>query len=432
MAILNGDYDPGDFNGMRLLASEAYGKWLPQALAHAHTSKELKHHARRLLGVSDFILELQEIGVWDTLKSALDVRMNELGAELHRIYQQSGLRALVGGYEADLRSRQLPLVMPGQPEEPTQTAEDSRADRQDCQGGTPLPPSVDWASSESITESDERCVIHYLRLIAVAVDEAFLSAVNEALATPSINKVHPVVRQEVEEKIDVTGHPESILRVAASTAEFTPRKNLLVGGKTFHSGIKGYERMRIKMMSAADHRHALKPRPAKNVDINRCLAVVEDGEAMLAVFDGLRARFGPWVKFKNGMALPDNEAESIFHLRLCMVSILFEHPILPTFGELRSDPTVQELWRVYKEETEPPASTPWGQWESEITRALEWLHSDSLTNEPVRIVCEVQCLLRSYRDVRFQMHEVYKAARCPDPGSLIFEFVSTVICEMFV
>ena len=37
--------------------------------------------------------------------------------------------------------------------------------------------------------------------------------------------------------------------------------------------------------------------------------------------------------------------------------------ITKTFGDLRADPGVQELWRRYAEEEEPAESVPWGKWQ---------------------------------------------------------------------
>ena len=78
---------------------------------------------------------------------------------------------------------------------------------------------------------------------------------------------------------------------------------------------------------------------------------------------------------------------------------------------------VQERWRAYAE-TEAPVSVPRWRWESEIKRALEWLHSDELADELVRMVCEVQCLLAPYLAARKEMHLLYKVVRCETPAEL--------------
>ena len=47
--------------------------------------------------------------------------------------------------------------------------------------------------------------------------------------------------------------------------------------------IKSYERIVNKMFSRGDHRHATKPRPARNIDVVRCIASFEDPKLMLEV-----------------------------------------------------------------------------------------------------------------------------------------------------
>jgi hypothetical protein len=155
--------------------------------------------------------------------------------------------------------------------------------------------------------------------------------------------------------------------------------------------------MQNKMMAAEDHRYDTAPRPARNIDINRCLAVVDNGATMVNALDALRAQFGPFVKFKNAMALSQKEATAIFHLRLCLVSVLFEHPTLPSFRALREDTHVQELWRDYQN-MDPDDGVPRGQWDRDVARALAWLHSEDavVADAPVRIVCEIQCLHHAY------------------------------------
>ena len=54
--------------------------------------------------------------------------------------------------------------------------------------------------------------------------------------------------------------------------------------------------------------------------------------------------------------------------------------------------------------------------------ARRWLESPKLATSPVRIVCEVQCLLRSHRDMRLQMHELYKVLRAENDLALYLDF----------
>ena len=357
----------------------AFLEWLPDALLKAHDSKALKAQARKLLG-SDECQDLEGVAnVWEDLKKKLGKHMADLGDSLRCIYERDDLRSQLGSYPAEIRPA---------------------SKRQDCEGGVPLPPGLAQGErNEGMSEFDERCFIHYLRLIALAVDPAFQDAVNLCL-NPGGNNDGDIFGGDDDEKSN-DGDASSLIE----------------GGQTFHGGIKGFERMANKMISREDHRYDAKPRPCQNVDINRCLAVAANADKMVAVLDALQQRFGAFAKFKNGMALSDKEATDIYHLRLCMVSVLFEHPTLATFRELCADEGVQERWRAFAEE-EAPESVSRERWDREVARALEWLHSDALANKPVRMVCEVQCLLATYRDIRMDMHEVYKAYRAENALSL--------------
>ena len=106
------------------------------------------------------------------------------------------------------------------------------------------------------------------------------------------------------------------------------------------------------------------------------------------------------------MALSDEEASKLFHLRLILVSVLYTDTKFKNFEEMCQDSRVKKLWKSY-EESEAPLSVPPESWRRQIRVALSWLHSEKLSKQPVRMVCEVQCMLRTYRNVRFRMHEVY-------------------------
>ena len=131
----------------------------------------------------------------------------------------------------------------------------------------------------------------------------------------------------------------------------------------------------------------------------------------------LLKRFGNFAKFKNQMLL--SEAAASYHLRLIMVSVQYDTGM--TFAELFTDPETQKRLNEYRDH--PPASTvPGGRWCRQVETALKWIHASELADEKVILMCEVQCVLRKYRDVRLNMHEVYKVHRANDPNSLHNDF----------
>ena len=56
----------------------------------------------------------------------------------------------------------------------------------------------------------------------------------------------------------------------------------------------------------------------------------------------------------------------------------------------------------------PPATVSGTRWRSQIDAALNCIRSEELADEPVKMVCEVQCILSSHRDARCKMSEPVK------------------------
>ena len=109
----------------------------------------------------------------------------------------------------------------------------------------------------------ERAYIHFLRLLGLALNLPFQKAVQDALPVDG----------------------------AGSATAFS-----WSGCNVSSGGVKGYERMFNKMLSAQDHRLADRPRPACNVDIVRCLVTFELPQHMLSAFDSLQVKFGSFIK----------------------------------------------------------------------------------------------------------------------------------------
>merc|ERR1719199_950378 len=78
--------------------------------------------------------------------------------------------------------------------------------------------------------------------------------------------------------------------------------------------IKSFIRMKNKMQAKDDHRFARRPRPSRNVDVNRSLCVVDDEAGMRKLCEVCQNRFGV-VKVKNGFDLSEEEAAISFELR---------------------------------------------------------------------------------------------------------------------
>ena len=211
---------------------------------HAHVSPLLKANLRRLLGLGPaFTLNLGWAGAWDDLQRGCSEHMRALGDQLNTLFTTQDLRTQLGTYD--------PL---GDGGDGSQAAASPKAS-----SSSPPPHLVQYipaqcapekfGSGDPCKDNDlERTYIHFLRLLALALDHVFQQTVNDKLEAAGVR---------------------------------------LVGGGASSGGIKGYERMANKMLSRDDHRDLPKPRPAHNIDVVRCLATFDTVDDMRKGFDVL-------------------------------------------------------------------------------------------------------------------------------------------------
>jgi len=359
--------------------------WTVKALRHASEDQNIKKWVRRLLSTFQYTQCLSWAQPsWPTLMARLDEHMAVIGDELDAFYKSQNLREVLGEFK--------PNMLP-----------DSNY-RQDCPGGLKSPACFATAAEQGqsnpmwrldpSTLANELAYIHYERLVATAITEHFRKAMDELLSP------------------------------------------WVVGGKFVCGGIKGYERMQNKLKSFDDHWRDVVPRPAENVDVVRGMAVFETAGDMRLAMERLQEEYGPFVKFKNGMAWPDQQAKDAKHLRLVLASIRFS-PRKPdtnaamTFGDLCDSVDVQRLWDAYSSR-DPPATqciergvVGAGVWHRSVAMALKWMRSSEFQYAKVTMVCEVQMLLEKYRLARHKMHEMYKVRRADNAARLHADFVAT-------
>ena len=206
--------------------------------------------------------------------------------------------------------------------------------------------------------------------------------------------------------------------------------SVLVGGHVARADIKGYARMIGKLQAPEDHGLKEIPRPQFNVDCVRCLATFDTPEAIKSALTKLEAEFGGFAKFKNGMRWSAEEAKERFHLCTIIATVPFAHPVHLTFGQLRSDPNVQNIMQSYLQTQKVPESiVARGTWKKNVDQALDWIFSIP-ANTPFSMLCEVQCVLRMYRDTRVRMHEGYRIVRAVDPESMAIDYAKFKVAAM--
>jgi G3E family GTPase len=379
----DGKYEKHDEDVMRIQGVKAV-RWLVQALLAAWCSDELKTQGRRLLAVRAFTANLRFMHLWHetptagqemkqqtVLMTPIKAKLKELGHILEENYNEDNLKKRLG-------SLTLPL-------HPLIAGEGGGEARQ----GLCVPnPPPEWHG-----QPHHRCefaYLHVLIMLAGAVNEAFQDWCRETL-----------------------GDTISELQ--------TPP-------------IKSYGRMRNKMFSADDHRFRPSPRddpkrarPESNVDINRVLAVAHSPESMAKAAQLLSDTGGGVAKQKNGFSLPEEVAAMQYHLRLVMLSVLFQMPAADgsartmTYGELCRLPHVIKMWDDYAK-LPPLAGEAGCEWDADVAAGRAFLESDGIADVPVQIIAEIQMVLPLTCEVRHKMHELYKVARADTDKQLHLDF----------
>ena len=378
------EYRPGAINDDHKQLIVATAQYVVRAAPYAHVSNLVKSNVRQLLGLGlQFTHNLGWAGMWDYLQMGLRSHLRMLGARMDDVFCKMDLEHRLGGYDPQLPDGGGGGEAASPPAMMTAGASPCAAE---------LPQFVPAAcraqqfsgDDDVVAHSDLECTyIHFLRLLAMALDEPFRKHVNAAFEKAGVH---------------------------------------LVGGGVSSGGIKGYERMRNKMLSPEDHGRLARPRPAHNVDIVRCLATFRTVEDMVTGLEVVRQHVysqGGYVKFKNGMAWSRVFAESRFHMRVILGTGKFAFPARLRIGDLRAAPEVQRLWSDYLETNLPSAAR--GTWKRHVETALQWLDAVP-ANEEVSLLCEVQMLLQEYAAVRTAMHELYKIVRADTAHRLQADF----------
>ena len=362
--------------------------------------------------------------------------MLKLGDSLNQVFVRNGLAQAIGSYE--------PLMVPQSPGgggglDPGSTSSWPSSSTSSGGGGRdddlddgevtpwlpgplrqdqfiPLPPlpavtpeELAAASSREAArliarlEAEVTC-IHVLRMVALALNAPFLDAVNRAGA--------------------------SFLAEPVS------------GG-----GIKeGYPRMPAKMFSRADHLREAYPRPAMNVDIVRCLTVFDTAAQMRRGFDSFAGSFRggcfrPEIQERHALGRRRGRPRASSTCAWCWPrsSCATRRHRAPRAPCARTRRCGASLWDRYEdvvelseeeeeeeEEAHARKSVADGlnsvQWQRLARAARAWLEQLPAA-APVRMACEIQCLLRRYRDVRLAMHEPYRLVRADSDKALYRDFV---------
>ena len=195
----------------------------------------------------------------------------------------------------------------------------------------------------------------------------------------------------------------------------------------FHAKSKSFFRMFNKLQDPADHGNITlaKPRPMRNVDVNRCAIVVKDHTLVATIFRALRAKY-KIARVKNVYQPPYGSQQAY---RTLLVNFHYDSGVTwrQLFGTghlapggksntrfVASDSTA-EKWRAYV--LSQAQNQAWGQ-----TLVGLWNRATETPDARVKIIAEVQIIYEPYLRGREKSHLLFKISRCNSPMDMQRDF----------
>jgi hypothetical protein len=366
--------------------------WLKKALVDAYLSKNIKETVCLLLSTDAFWVGMfedtphfQRESLFQSLQLFCQEELNNIGKGVKYYYNSHNLSDVLGTFT-------LPV-------HPELNCEEVHL-RQDHPliGLTPINSAIhDNDRNTTIYERDESVYIHQLRIIAMCLNKNYQDR----------------VRYIVEE----------------------------YEGEHIGCSIKGDVRIRNKWRAKEDHGKEIRPRPSCNIDVNRCCATFTEPEQLKKAAIALVEHFGGYAaRVKNGFELSVEAASKSFHYRSYMINLIVDFGF--TYGQmfhksnkyngmlekyLASPPSnPNEVCVEVDEKRVKHKRFLWNKWRHEAILACKQLKCKEMANRPVRLICEVQLLLRPYLYARQKMHLLYKIVRADTKESLKKQFATIV------
>ena len=201
-----------------------------------------------------------------------------------------------------------------------------------------------------------------------------------------------------------------------------------LGGTHKECAIKGDARMRNKALSPDEDRNKSKPRPALNLDILRCGVTCETLDALKNSANALVAAL-TLGSVENGFALTEEQAaaQCMPHHRCITMNVIVDFNC--AYGDLCQRKEVRAKWDTYLNAPPENPTQPWSQWKREAAAAVDYLTSAAMTLKPVKMVCEIQLLLRPYLQQKKQMHVLCQIVQATTSQQLHGHFAKAVVAS---
>jgi ankyrin repeat protein len=372
-AVISGEMT--SLNQLRPLAPIVLS-WLKGNLLLAHDDEELKRKMGLILGTRRFVHNLQHFGLWEDFIDHSKTKALYLGQEMQKYFEDNDLRTVLGKDVVPEVFGKCHVGCDGVREVVPCSADEGER-RQTVQ------MSFSQAAMSRSQLWNEKCYIHCLRMVAMAIDALYQAMVKE-ICTRS-------------------------------------------RGIFSSPSIKGYVRMMNKCLSPEDHLWEQFPRPECNLDVNRNSCAFDSPKDLVSFIEKMKgdSKIGSHpVRIKNMMLFDTDRAEKQYFYRAILINWLYTPGF--TYKELAKK--AQALWDRYSNYEGVPGYgekdplEPSDTWRQQVRVARDFLESPEMEGKQVQCVVETQALLKPYLLGRQKLHFLYKIARASSPEALCSDF----------
>jgi hypothetical protein len=357
--------------------------WLKENLLLAHDDEELKRKMGLILGTPRFVNNLPQFGLWEDFVDDSKTKALYLGQEMQKYFEDNDLLTVLGG---DV----VPEVFGKCHVDRDGVRQVVPCDADEVQRQT-VSMSFSQAAGSRSQLWNEKCYIHCLRMVAMAVDALYQALVKEICTRSNGIFSSPV--------------------------------------------IKGYVRMMNKCLSPENHRWEQFPRPEVNLDVNRNACAFDSPNDLVSFIEKMKGDSkidSHPVRIKNRYryALFDTDrAKKQLFYRAILVNWLYTPGF--TYKELAKKG--QALWDRYSNYEDVPGygkkdpREPSDTWRQQVKVAREFLESPEMEGKQVQCIVETQALLKPCFLGWQKLHFLSKIARASSPEALCSDFRSIAV-----
>eukprot|EP00912_Choanoflagellata_sp_UC4_P000806 UC4_evm4s506 len=262
------------------------------------------------------------------------------------------------------------------------THRECRQDNYRCKQPIPWPKDWDWNDP---LQHWEDVSIHIIKLMSLAISEKFHAEIESLFPE---NTLGEKVQYHEESGFDRVGYEK-------------------------------LEDKSVLRMSKNDHQFEdIRPRCGLNADIIRGILVVPTEKHIGPSLGILSRKFDRLRKVVNGYNVSEKQLRDSFYYRHLTTSVLYKCTEKKnnkleemTFGRMANNSEIQEKWREYEEKHAYKDGYPVHRRREDVKKAIEFLTSKTIENNPVYMICEIQVVTSLMKKLRDRLEEGIKIQR---------------------